>query len=58
MNNIELIKEDYHIGDNIRLSCTLGIKEGVIVAFYDNRIKIQPYDKTKKTLFSIINKYC
>lgn len=54
MNNIELIKEDYQIGDSIRLSCSLGIKEGIIVAFYDDRIKIQPYDKAKKP-FSVLS---
>lgn len=31
MNNIESIKEDYVIGDPIRIVCSLGIKEGYIV---------------------------
>lgn len=50
MNNIDLIKEDYNIGDAIRLSCSLGVKEGFIVAFYNNRIKIQPHDSSKKPI--------
>lgn len=39
MNNIESIKEDYVIGDPIRIVCSLGIKEGYIVDFKDSRIK-------------------
>ena len=48
MGNIDLIKEDYNIGDAIRISCSLGIKEGYIIAFLEDRIKIQPFDKSKK----------
>lgn len=50
MNNIDSIKEDYNIGDAIRISCSLGVKEGYIVAFMDDRIKIQPYDKSRKPI--------
>ena len=51
MNNIESIKEDgYKEGDAIRIACGLGVKEGFIVAFLEDRIKIQPYDKSKKPI--------
>lgn len=49
-NNVDYIKDDYQIGDSIRISCSLGIKEGTIVAFFENRIKLQPYDKAKKPI--------
>lgn len=51
MNNIDSIREDYNIGDPIRISCSLGIKEGFIVAFMGDKIKIQPYDKTRKPIY-------
>lgn len=53
MNNIELIKKDYKLGDLIRISCSLGIKEGKIVEFLEseNRIKIQPYDSSQKPFY-------
>lgn len=51
MNNIDSIKEDYNIGDPIRISCSLGIKEGYIVAFMEDKIKIQPYDKSRKPIY-------
>lgn len=54
MNNIDSIREDYNIGDSIRISCSLGVKEGYIVSFLEDRIKIQPYDKDKKP-FSVAN---
>ena len=50
MNNIDLIKEDYKIGDSIRLSCSLGVKEGLIISFDAKRIKIQPNDNSKKPI--------
>lgn len=54
MNNIELIQEDYSVGDSIRISCSLGIKEGVIIAFLEDRIKLRPYEKGRKP-FSVQN---
>ncbi len=51
MINIDSIREDYNIGDPIRISCSLGIKEGYIVAFIEDRIKIQPYDKSRKPVY-------
>ncbi len=48
MNNIELIKEDYKVGDAIRISCSLGVKEGILIDFLDTRIKIQPLGLPKK----------
>ena len=49
-NKIDYIKEDYKIGDSIRISCSLGTKEGIIVAFFEDRIKLQPFDKSKKPI--------
>lgn len=50
MNNINLIKEDFAVGDCIRISCSLGTKEGIIISFWENRLKIQPFDKSKKPI--------
>lgn len=50
MNNIESIKEDYVIGDPIRIVCSLGIKEGYIVDFKDSRIKIRPFEEGRKPI--------
>lgn len=49
-NKIDYIKEDYNVGDSIRISCSLGTKEGIIVAFFEDRIKLQPFDKSKKPI--------
>lgn len=54
MNNIQLIQEDYAIGDAIRISCSLGLKEGYIVEFFEDRIKLRPYESGRKP-FSIQN---
>lgn len=48
MSNIEAIKEDYKIGDAIRIMGSLGVTEGYIVRFYEDRIKIQPFDEKRK----------
>lgn len=50
MNNIESIKEDYNVGDPIRIVCSLGIKEGYIVDFKSDRIKIQPFEDGRKPI--------
>ena len=50
MNNIESIKEDYNIGDPIRIVCSLGIKEGYIVDFKEDRIKIRPFEGGRKPI--------
>ena len=50
MNNIESIKEDYNIGDPIRIVCSLGIKEGYIVDFKEDRIKIRPFEEGRKPI--------
>ena len=50
MNNIESIKEDYNIGDPIRIVCSLGIKEGYIVDFREDRIKIRPFEEGRKAV--------
>ena len=39
MSNIDSIREDYNIGDPIRIVCSLGIKEGFIESISENRIK-------------------
>lgn len=49
-NKIDYIKEDYNVGDSIRISCSLGTKEGIIVAFFEDRLKLQPSDKSKKPI--------
>ena len=54
MNNIQLIQEDYSEGDAIRISCSLGTKEGYIMAFLEDRIKLRPYEDSRKP-FSIQN---
>lgn len=53
-NNIQLIQEDYSEGDAIRISCSLGTKEGYILAFLEDRIKLRPYEDGRKP-FSIQN---
>lgn len=50
MTNIEAIKEDYKIGDSIRITCRLGIKEGTILEFSDSRIKIRPFEERRKPI--------
>lgn len=50
MNNIESIREDYQIGDAIRIVCSLGIKEGYIVDITDSRIKIRPFEEGRKPI--------
>lgn len=50
MNNIDSIKEDYNIGDPIRIVCSLGIKEGYIVDFREDRIKIRPFEEGRKPI--------
>lgn len=50
MNNIDSIKEDYNIGDPIRIVCSLGIKEGLIVDFREDRIKIRPFGERRKPI--------
>lgn len=50
MTNIESIKEDYNIGDAIRIKCSLGIKEGFIVDFSESRIKIRPFEEGRKPM--------
>lgn len=49
-NNIEAIREDYRIGDSIRIACSLGLKEGYILDISEKRIKLQPYDRGKKPI--------
>ena len=50
MNNIESIREDYCIGDPIRIVCSLGIKEGYIMDFKEDRIKIRPFEEGRKPI--------
>ncbi|MBQ6063629.1 MAG: hypothetical protein IJK87_08375 [Prevotella sp.] len=50
MTNIEAIKEDYKIGDPIRITCRLGIKEGTILEILDSRIKIRPFEEGRKPI--------
>lgn len=50
MSNIESIKEDYNIGDPIRIECSLGIKEGYIMDFKEDRIKIRPFEEGRKPI--------
>lgn len=50
MSNIDAIKEDYAIGDAIRIVCSLGIKEGIIVDFPEGRIKIRPFEVGRKPI--------
>lgn len=50
MSNIESIKEDYGIGDPIRIVCSLGLKEGYIIDFKDDRIKIKPFEQCRKPI--------
>lgn len=47
---ISQIAEDYSVGDAIRISCTLGVKEGFILQFYDDRIKLRPIEQGKKPM--------
>lgn len=50
MNKIDLIKEDYNIGDPIRIECRLGIKEGYIIDFTEDRIKLRPFEIDRKPI--------
>ena len=50
MNNIDSIRQDYKIGDAIRIVCSLGIKEGYIEDITDTRIKIRPFEKGRKPI--------
>ena len=50
MSNIDSIKEDYNIGDPIRIVCSLGVKEGFIESISENRIKIRPFEKGRKPI--------
>ena len=47
MTNIDLIKEDYKVGDAIRITCELGVKEGTIIDFLEGRIKLRPFSDGK-----------
>ena len=48
MTNIDAIKEDYKIGDTIRIVCSLGVKEGYILDITDTRMKIRPFEEGLK----------
>lgn len=50
MTNIEAIKEDFKIGDPIRIACGLGIKEGYIIDIKEDRIKLRPFDAGRKPI--------
>lgn len=50
MTNIESIKDDYKIGDAIRIVCSLGIKEGYILDITETRIKIRPFEEGRKPI--------
>ena len=50
MNKIDAIKEDYNIGDPIRIECRLGIKEGYIIEFKEDRIKLRPFESGRKPI--------
>lgn len=44
MSRIDSIKEDFKIGDPIRIACSLGIKEGYIIDIKEDRIKLRPFN--------------
>lgn len=50
MTNLEAIKEDFNIGDPIRITCSLGIKEGYIIDIKDDRIKLRPFTANCKPI--------
>lgn len=50
MTNLEAIKEDFRIGDPIRIACGLGIKEGYIIDIKEDRIKLRPFDTGRKPI--------
>ena len=50
MTNLEAIKEDFNIGDPIRIACGLGIKEGYIIDIKEDRIKLRPFDAGRKPI--------
>lgn len=50
MTNIEAIKEDYKIGDPIRITCRLGVKVGYIVEISESRIKLRPFNEGLKPI--------
>ena len=50
MTNLEAIKEDFNIGDPIRIACGLGIKEGYIIDIKEDRIKLRPFEADRKPI--------
>ena len=50
MTNLEAIKEDFNIGDPIRIACGLGIKEGYIIDIKEDRIKLRPFEAGRKPI--------
>ena len=54
MTNLEAIKEDFKVGDPIRITCRLGVKEGYIIEITESRIKLRPFKEGLKP-FSISN---
>ena len=50
MTNLEAIKEDYKIGDPIRITCRLGVKEGYIIDISESRIKLRPFEEGRKPI--------
>lgn len=50
MTNLEAIKEDFKIGDPIRITCRLGVKEGYIIEITESRIKLRPFKDGQKPI--------
>ena len=50
MTNLEAIKEDYKIGDPIRITCRLGVKVGYIMDISESRIKLRPFEEGLKPI--------
>ena len=50
MSKIDSIKEDFNIGDPIRITCSLGIKEGYIIDIKEDRIKLRPFNANRKPI--------
>ncbi len=50
MTNLEAIKEDFKIGDPIRITCRLGVKEGYIIEITESRIKLRPFKEGQKPI--------
>ena len=50
MTNLEAIKEDYKVGDPIRITCRLGVKEGYIIEITESRIKLRPFEDGRKPI--------